>query len=93
MQDELEKHLTEAKPTRKPMSYNRILRGSRTERQCHRWLASFRSINFSLEDVPRFLRPIEIDYYDKIKAMIEANRRSSTQEITDKLSVLQKKCL
>lgn len=87
-----EECLTEAKPTRKPMSYDRILRGSRTERQCQCWLASFRSINFSLEDVPGFLRPTEIDY-DKIKAMIEASRRSTTQEITDKLSVLQKKCL
>ena len=42
--------------------------------------ARFRSGDFHLKDAPRFGRPTEVDD-DKIKAIIENNRRSMTREI------------
>lgn len=57
-----------------------------TERQCQRWFARFRSGDFDLEDTPRSGRPTEVDD-DKIKAMIETNRRSTTREIAEKLGI------
>ena len=49
---------------------------SLTEGQCKNSLARFRSGNFDLKDAPRFGRPTEVDD-DKIKAMIENNRRNN----------------
>ena len=59
---------------------------SLTERQCQNWFARFRYENFNLKDAPRFGRTTEIDD-DKIKAMIEDNRRSMTREIAEKLNI------
>ena len=39
-----------------------------------------------IKDAPRSGRPTEIDD-DKIKAMIENNRRSTTREIAEKLNI------
>ena len=59
---------------------------SLTERQCRNWFARFRSRDFNLKDAPRSGRPTEVDD-DKIKAMIENNRRSTIQEIAEKLKI------
>ena len=59
---------------------------SLTERQCQNWFARFRSGDFDLKDAPRSGRPIEVDD-DEIKAIIENNRRSTTREIAEKLSI------
>ena len=58
---------------------------SLTERQCQNWFARFRSLDFDLKDAPRSRRPTEVD--DKIKAMIENNRRNTTREIAEKLNI------
>ena len=50
---------------------------SLTERQCQNWFAHFRYGAFHLKDAPRSGRPTEGDD-EKIKAMIENNRRSTT---------------
>ena len=59
---------------------------SLTECKCQNWFARFRSGDFDLKDAPRFGRPTEVDD-DKMKAMIENNRRSTTREIAVKLSI------
>ena len=59
---------------------------SLTERQCQNWFARFRSGNFDLKDAPRSGRPTEVDH-DKIKAMIENNRRGTTLKIAEKLNI------
>ena len=59
---------------------------SLTERQCQNWFARFRSEDFDLKDAPRSGRPTEVDD-DKIKEMIENNRRSTTREIKQKLNI------
>ena len=64
--------------------YNVYGEKSLTERQCHNYFARFRSGDFDLKDAPRSGRPTEVDY-DKIKAMIENNRRNMTREIAEKL--------
>ena len=53
-----------------------------TERQCQNWFARFRSGDFDLKDAPRSGRPTEVSV-DKIKAMIENNRRITTREIAE----------
>ena len=58
---------------------------SLTERQCQNWFARLRSGDFDLKDAPRSGRLTEVD--EKIKAMIENNRRSTTQEIAEKLNI------
>ena len=58
---------------------------SLTECQCQNWFARFRSGDFVLKDAPRSGRPTEVDD-DKIEAMIENNRRSTTQEIAQELN-------
>ena len=59
---------------------------SLTERQCQNWFARFRSGDFHLKDATRSGHPTEVDD-DKIKAMIENNRRSATREIAGKLII------
>ena len=59
---------------------------SLTERQCQNWFARFRSGDFDLKDAPRSGSPTEV-YDDKIKAMIENNRRSMTRKIVEKLNM------
>ena len=59
---------------------------SLTERQCQNWCVSFRSGDFDLNDVPCSGRSNEVDD-DKIKAMIENNRRSTAREIAEKLKI------
>ena len=69
--------------------YDVYVEKSITERQCKNWFARFRSGDFGLKDAPRSGRPTEVDD-DKIKAMIENNRRSTTQEIAEKLNISHK---
>lgn len=56
------------------------------ERQCQNWFAKFRSGDFSLKDEQRSGRPVEVDD-DQIKALIDADRHSTTREIAGKLDV------
>ena len=51
---------------------------SLTKRQCQNWFARFRSGDFYLKDAPRSGHPTEVDD-DKIKAMIENNRRNPSR--------------
>ncbi|EZA54179.1 Histone-lysine N-methyltransferase SETMAR, partial [Ooceraea biroi] len=55
-------------------------------RQCQNWFTKFRSGDFNVKDAPRSGRPIEIDD-DKIKALIDSNRRLTTREIAENLNV------
>ena len=64
---------------------------SLTERQCQNWFTRFRSGDFDPKDAPRSGRPTEVDE-DKIKAVIENNRRSTTREIAEKL-IISHKCV
>ena len=57
-----------------------------TVRQCQNWFARFRSGDSDLKDVPRSGCPTEVDD-DKIKTIIENNRRSTTREIAEKLNI------
>ena len=66
-------------------SYGVYAEKSLTERQCQNWFARFRSGDFDHKDALRSGRPTEVDD-DKIKAMIENNRRRMTREITDSTS-------
>ena len=59
---------------------------SLTERQCQNWFGRFCSGDFNLKDAPRSGRPTEVDN-DKIKAVIENNRHSTTQKIAEKLNI------
>ena len=59
---------------------------SLTEHQFQNWFARFRNGDFDLKDTPRSGRPTEVDD-DKIRAMIENNRRSATREIAEKLDI------
>ena len=59
---------------------------SLTERQCPNWFARFLSGDFHLKDAPRSGRSTEVDD-EKIKAMIENNRRSTTRELAEKLNI------
>jgi [histone H3]-lysine36 N-dimethyltransferase SETMAR len=57
-----------------------------TERQCQNWFAKFWSSNFDVENAPRSGRQVETDE-DIIKALIDANRRITTREIAERLSL------
>ncbi|GFS85479.1 histone-lysine N-methyltransferase SETMAR [Trichonephila clavipes] len=46
--------------------------------QCQNWFVKFRSGNCDVEDAPRSGRPVEADK-DTIKALVDANRRITTQ--------------
>ena len=59
---------------------------SLTEHQCQHWFVRFHSGNFHLKDATRSGRSTEVDV-DKIKAIIEYNRRSTTREIAEKLNI------
>ena len=56
------------------------------ERQCQNLFARFHSGDFHLKDAPRSGRSTEVDD-DKIKAMIENNRRSTARKIAEKLNI------
>jgi len=58
-----------------------------TERQCQNWFAKFRSGNFDIKDAPRKTSSgIKADE-DKIKVLIETNRRITIREIATRLDV------
>ncbi|EZA51242.1 Histone-lysine N-methyltransferase SETMAR, partial [Ooceraea biroi] len=57
-----------------------------SERQCQNWFSKFRTGNFDLKDAPRSGRPIKADD-EKIKALVDANRRITTREIAEKLNL------
>ena len=63
-----------------------MVKKSLTERQCLNWFARFRSGDFDLKDAPRSGRTTEVDD-DKMKAMIENNRTSTTRKIVEKLNI------
>ena len=46
----------------------------------------FRAGNFNLEDAPRSERPLEADV-DKIKSLVDENRRTTTREIAERWNV------
>ena len=54
---------------------------SLTGGQCQNCFSCFRSGDFHLNDAPRSGRSTEVD--NKIEAMIENNRRSTTQEMAE----------
>ena len=56
------------------------------KRHCQNWFTRLRSGDFDLKDALRSGHPTEV-HDDKIKAMIENNRRSTTQEIAEKLNI------
>jgi len=56
------------------------------ERVCQKWFPKFRSGNFSIQDAPRLGRPVEIDQ-DKVKTLIDTNKRYTTREIADVLQI------
>ena len=58
---------------------------SLTEGQRQNWFPRFRCGDFYLKDAPRSGRSTQVDD-DKIKAVIENNRRSTTREIAEKLT-------
>ena len=60
---------------------------SLTDRQCQNWFSPFHSRDFDLKDASRSGRPNEVDD-DKMKTMIENNRRSTTREIAEKLNII-----
>ena len=55
---------------------------SLTERQCQNWFDCVRSGDFDLENPLGSGRLTEVDH-DRIKAIIENNRRSTIREITE----------
>ena len=63
---------------------------SLTERQFQNRFVRFRSGDFDLKDASRSGCPTEVDD-DKIKAMIENNRCSTTQEIAESFFLVRKK--
>lgn len=56
------------------------------ERQCRNWFAKFRSGDFSLQDEHRSGRPVKVDD-DKIKAILDSDPHSTTQEIANELKI------
>ena len=56
------------------------------EHQCQNWFTRFRSGDFDLKEAPCSRCPTEVEG-DKIKAMVENNRRSTTREIAEKLII------
>ena len=57
-----------------------------TERQCQNFFAHFRSEDFNLKDALPSGCPTEVED-DKIKEMIENNRRSTAQKMSEKLNI------
>ena len=66
--------------------YDAYSEKSSTEHQCQNWFARFRSRDFDRKNAPRCGRTTEDDD-DKIRVMIENNRRSTTREIAEKLNI------
>ena len=56
------------------------------EHQCQNWFPRFRPEDFDLKDAPNSGRPTEVND-DKIKAMIENNRRSTARKIAEKFNI------
>ncbi|XP_015189848.1 PREDICTED: histone-lysine N-methyltransferase SETMAR-like [Polistes dominula] len=56
------------------------------KRQCQNRFASFRSGDFSLKNIQRSGRPVEVDE-THIKAIINSDRHSTTRDIAEKLNV------
>ena len=63
-----------------------------TERQSQNWFAKFRFANFNLQDASHPGSPFEADV-DKIKPLVDANRRITTQEIAERLNLSNMKRL
>ena len=57
-----------------------------TERQCQYGFAKFRSCNFNLQDAARLGRPLAADV-NKIKSLVDENRRITTREIAERLNL------
>ena len=60
--------------------------GAVTDRTCQKWFAKFHARVFSLDDVPRSGRQVEVGS-NQIKTLIENNQCYTTQEIADILKI------
>ena len=60
--------------------------GSVTDQICQKWFAKFHAGEFSLDDAPRWGRPVEVDS-DQIETLSENNQRYTTREIADILKI------
>ena len=60
--------------------------GAVTDRTCQKWFAKFHAGDFSLEDVPRLGKPVEVDS-DQIETLIENNQRYTMWKIADILKI------
>ena len=60
--------------------------GAVTDRMCQKWFAKFRAGDFSLDDVPRLSRPVEVDS-NQIRTITENNQRCATWERADILKI------
>ena len=60
--------------------------GAVTDQTCQKWFAKFCAGDFSLDDVPRSGRPVEVDS-DQIETIIENNQRYTMWEIADTLKI------
>ena len=56
--------------------------GAVTDWTCQKWFAKFRAGGFSLNDAPRWGRPVEVDS-NQIETLIENHQCSTTGEIAD----------
>ena len=60
--------------------------GAVTDETCQKWFVKFRAGDFSLDNVPRLGRPVEVDS-DQIETLIENNQRSTMWESTNTLKI------
>ena len=56
--------------------------GAVTDETCQKWFVKFRAGDFSLDNVPRLGRPVEVDS-DQIETLTENNQCYTMQETAD----------
>ena len=61
-------------------------KGSVTDQTCQKWFVKFCAGHSSLDNAPRWGRPVEVDS-DQIETLIESNQHSAMQEIADILKI------
>ena len=60
--------------------------GAVTDQTCQKWFGKFHAGDFSLDDAPQSVRPVEVDS-DQIETLIENNQHYTTREIADILKI------